>query len=251
MVNKNANGNAKKEIKQLSHPRDRRVRQLEKKRKRNERLVKNKSKIKAGDAQKVARFFWFREQCKALGCTQEPISSDEMLSLMQLYINRNQKEIRELMSLRNPPHGRIRQLEAMLEAEMEAFRSTKGVAIPSLANVDDIEILTEIWDGQTETAVVVPVNYLSLGPKVINESKLQALEARIKSIDAVRQEGMSILPKLFKHNVKTKKTEKKSVKRLVTTPEELQRRSILKSRKMQEKKQSTVREALLRERRGN
>ncbi|CCW63243.1 unnamed protein product [Phytomonas sp. EM1] len=251
MANKNAKGNAKREVKQLSHPRDRRVRQLEKKEKRNKRLVGNKNKIKAAEAQKVARFFWFREQCKALGCTHKPIFSDDVLPLIQLYINRNQKEISELKSLRNPPHGSIKQLEMMFEAEMDAFRSTKGVAIPSLVDADDVEILTEIWDGQAETAVVVPVQHVSLGQKVIDENKLHALEARIKSIDAVRQEGMSVLPKLFKSNTKAKKTEKKSVKRQVTIPEELQKRSILKSKKMQQKKQSEVREALLRERRGN
>lgn len=159
------------------------------------RLESQKNRLKAELTQQVLRFYWFREQCLALQYTTTAVPEEVVYPLTQLYIDRNAEEVKELMALRNPPTGRIKTLEAMHEQEMDAFRSSKGLLIPSLLDADDVEILTDIWDGTKETVSVVPTTGISLGQRSIVDADLQRLRVRLRPIAALRSETASLLPR--------------------------------------------------------
>lgn len=184
-----------REKRTVSHPRDRKVRQLERKEKREVRLAEQKERLKSEQTQRLVRYFWFREQCIALGYVDRAVPEEEILLLAQLYIDRNRDEIAQLKQERNPPTGRIRQLEAARVGEMDAFRSAKGLDVPSLADADDVEILTQIWDGLAETVVVVPSASVSLGTRALSPQKLAAVSARLRPIEEVRTRATPLLPR--------------------------------------------------------
>lgn len=184
-----------REKSQLCHPRDRRVRQMEKKDKRTARLAMQKDRLTLDKALRNMRLFWFRQQCIALGYLMDPVPRDRILPLVQLYINRNEGEIEVLRKCRNPPNGRIKQLQQVMEVEMDAFRSAKGIEIPVLTTGDDVEILTSIWDGEPETAVVVPVTGVSIGAGKVDAEGIHSLQQLLRPMVEVRSVATKIMPK--------------------------------------------------------
>ncbi|KAG5490803.1 hypothetical protein JKF63_00925 [Porcisia hertigi] len=188
--------NIAREKRAVPHPRDRSVRQLEKKEKRAARLDAQKNKLKMEQALQFMRFFWFREQCIALGCKTSAVPDETVAQLVQLYVDRNKEEMSALRALRNPPVGRIRVLEATLQSEEDELHSAKGLRVPSMTNADDVEILTEIWDGAQETVTVVPLTGFSMQHrKSPTKEALEKLRQCLRPVTEIRQETPVTLPK--------------------------------------------------------
>lgn len=185
--------------KQLAHPRDRKVRQLEKRQARADRVSGQELKRKQEKERQLLRMIWFREQCIALGHTKKAIPRAWWLPLVRLFIGRNDAELASLKAMRNPPVGRIRVLEHMIEEEMGELRSSKGFEIPSLGSDDEVEILTEVWDCLLETSVVLEKDYVTMPASSKDEEDAgvvqRELAARLKPIDEVRAAAVSVLPR--------------------------------------------------------
>lgn len=173
----------------ISHPRDRRVRQLSKKEKRNEKLEAQKARRRSEEALRVLRFCWFREQCLALGHTTTPVPARTVELLTRLYVDRNVDEVAALRAERNPQTGRIGKLEALREHELRQMHSAEGIAIPSLGDADDVEILTTVWDGAADTVSVVAATTLTLGAEEGEDEKesRRALAAKLRPIEELRE----------------------------------------------------------------
>lgn len=188
--------NLAREKREVPHPRDRSVRQLEKKERRAIRLGIQKTRLKTEQALQLMRFFWFREQCIALGYTMTAVPDDVVAQLAQLYVERNDEEVAELKAQRNPPRGRIKALEATRQQEMDELASAKGLRVPNLADADDVEILTEIWDGTKETATVVSaVGFSMAGRAAPSRAALAQLAGSLRPVAEVREEAPVTLPK--------------------------------------------------------
>ncbi|KPA81809.1 hypothetical protein ABB37_04078 [Leptomonas pyrrhocoris] len=188
--------NSAREKRAVPHPRDRSVRQLEKKEKRAIRLDAQKTRLKSEQTLHLMRFFWFREQCGALGYVTEAVPDDVVALLAQLYVERNDEELAELKAQRNPPLGRIKTLEALRQQEMDELASAKGLRMPSLSDADDVEILTEIWDGTKETVMVVNAVGFSLANRPRpTRAVLAQLAERLRPVAEVRKEAPVTLPK--------------------------------------------------------
>lgn len=188
--------NAAREKRVVPHPRDRSVRQIEKKEKRAIRLDAQKSRLKSEQTLQLMRFFWFREQCVALGYTTEAVPDDVIALLARLYVERNDEEVAELKAQRNPPLGRIKTLEATRQQELDELVSTKGLRIPSMSDADDVEILTDIWDGTKETATVVAaVGFSSSSRPAPSREALAQLSERLRPVAEVREDAPVTLPK--------------------------------------------------------
>ncbi|KPI87058.1 hypothetical protein ABL78_3870 [Leptomonas seymouri] len=235
--------NSAREKQAVPHPRDRSVRQLEKKEKRAVRLEAQKTRLKTEQALHLMRFFWFREQCIVLGYTTEAVPDDVVALLARLYVERNDEEVAELKAQRNPPLGRIKTLEAMRQQEMDELASAKGLRMPSLSDADDVEILTEIWDGTKETvAVVGAVGFSMANRPAPSRVALEQLSERLRPVAEVREEAPVTLPKSAvkfhatshnKKNLSVKKTEHSlaDVKTRVKAREEAKRQKRLKEQR--------------------
>ncbi|GET93739.1 hypothetical protein, conserved [Leishmania tarentolae] len=188
--------NSAREKRAVPHPRDRSVRQLEKKEKRAIRLDAQKNKLKMEKTLQLMRFFWFREQCIALGYTTTAVPEETVVQLVHLYVNRNKEELSALRLQRNPPVGRIKVLEATLQAEEDELHSAKGLRVPSMTDADDVEILTEIWDGAPETVTVVPLSSVSMQHSTPpTKEALEQLLQRLRPVGDIRKEAPVTLPK--------------------------------------------------------
>ncbi|KAG5489069.1 hypothetical protein JIQ42_00691 [Leishmania sp. Namibia] len=180
----------------IPHPRDRSVRQLEKKEKRAIRLDAQKTRLKMQQTTQLMRCFWFREQCITLGHTTTAVPGDTIAQLVQLYVDRNKEEILALRAQRNSPVGRIKVLEATLQAEKDELHSAKGLQVPSMTDACDVEILTEIWDGMQETVTVVPLTGFSMQHRTpLTTEALEQLRRRLRPVAEIRKEAPVALPK--------------------------------------------------------
>ncbi|KAG5464484.1 hypothetical protein LSCM1_00674 [Leishmania martiniquensis] len=188
--------NSAREKRAVPHPRDRSVRQLEKKEKRAIRIDAQKNRLKMQQTMLLMRCFWFREQCIALGYTTTSVPDDTVAQLVQLYVDRNNEEMLALQAQRNPPVGRIKVLEATLQAEKDELHSAKGLRVPSMTDADDVEILTEIWDGMQETVTVVPLTGFSMQHRTPPAAEaLKHLQRRLRPVAEIRKEAPVALPK--------------------------------------------------------
>lgn len=184
--------------KQLSHPRDRRVRQLEKQQARADRVSARELKRKQEKERMLLRMIWFREQCIALGCTRTAVPRKWWQPLVQLFISRNDEEIAALKAMRNPPVGRIRLLEHMASEEMAELGSGKGFEIPALGSGAEVEVLTEVWDGAGETVSVLAKDHVRLAAEADREGVAllrQELAVRVRPIEDVRAGAEAVLPR--------------------------------------------------------
>ncbi|KAG8343825.1 putative Translation machinery associated protein 16 [Trypanosoma vivax] len=178
----------------ISHPKARKVRQLERQTRRQERLSVNEEKRHAKALLECTRFIWFREQCLALGRTQAAFSHAEAKALTTLYVSRNDEELAALKNQRNPPVGRIKTIEALKTSELDLFNSSKGIAIPDIMDSDNLEILTTIWDGRANTIGVVPRVALCCADPV-DQATLDVLKAKLLPVDEVREKAAPVTPK--------------------------------------------------------
>eukprot|EP00796_Vickermania_ingenoplastis_P006656 gene6656-4772_t len=225
-----------KELRSVSHPRDRRVRQLEKKEKR---LLKMQSKKQAQQDERIKRsmrFLWFRSQCLALGYATDPVPRETIQLLTQLYISRHQEELQEIKNRSNPPAGRIKEIEALYAQEMAMFH-TGGLEVPAMSSSDDVEILTTIWDGIPETSSVLETELVK-DPGNLRNEKLCALKEKLATLDAVREQAGAVLPRRF--SKKTERNLKKSVKHMEKADDIRKRGAskLLKKQKERSKKES-------------
>lgn len=188
--------NSAREKQAVPHPRDRSVRLLEKKEKRATKLEAQKTKLKTEQTLQLMRFFWFREQCIALGHTSAAVPEATVALLVRLYVDRNIAEVAALQAQRTPPLGRIKVLEATRQAEEDELQSAKGLRVPSLMDDDDVEILTQIWDGAPETVTVVPLTGFSMQRRPApTDAALAELSRRLRPVAEVREEAPVTLPK--------------------------------------------------------
>lgn len=236
----------RRETQALTHPRDRKVRQLQKKEKRLSKMMNRKQMQTNARLLKVMRFIWFRTQCVALGYTTTPVPADVIPLLVQLYINRNLDELMELKSRPNPPAGRIKEIETVYAEEMEAFKGS-GLEIPVLTNSDDVEILTEIWDGIPETSCVVETALVPQ-PDSLDEVKLNQIQSQLVSLDSVREEAVAVLPRRMAKKteklLRSKNEKKKSVKRMDGADDIRRRTAAKQSSKQKERSKKETKEAL-------
>lgn len=235
----------RKEKAQLPHPRDRKVRQLERKEHRLKKLEKRKQFQEEARIQRALRFLWFRTQCFALEY-KTVVPSDDVPVLIQLYIDRHEDELRHLKSLKNPPAGRIKEINALSREEQEAFMSS-GFEIPILTTSDDFDILTEIWDGCPETASVLTTEFVRAPCIGICEERKRELKDRLASLDEIRMNAAAVLPRRFaKKAIKNMNCvkEKKSVKKMDSS-KEVQQRTVAKHKAKSEKKRKMEVDATL------
>lgn len=241
-----------KEKMQLPHPRDRKVRQLQRKEKRFLKLESRKQVQVDARIQRAMRFLWFRTQCLALGYhTKVPV--DDVPILVQLYVDRHEDELRQLKALNSPPAGRIKEIEALHAKEKEMFTNS-GFEVPILTSSDDFEILTEIWDGIPETASVLTAEFVKLPSTGLNENRKQELKNKLTSLDEVRQSVVKVLPHRYSkkaiensHRLRAKKSVKK-----MGSMEEVQQRTLTKGkakRDMQRKQEVRATLSKMREKR--
>ncbi|RNE94961.1 uncharacterized protein Tco025E_10266 [Trypanosoma conorhini] len=234
--------------KSLQHPNSRRVRQLERQSRREERRSERGKRQRGQELLEAARFFWFREQCLALGRPRSAFSPEEAQALAHIYLERNDVELASLRSLRAPPTGRIKKIEALRASEAAEFESAKGMVVPDLGDGDHVEVLTEIWDGRADTLHLVPRRRLTrAGARSAPTALAPELRARLKPIEDVRETAAAVAPKRalkFQARSRTQSV-KKSAK-----PEEVARRSKMRGVARQQRRIKEERARLLTSKRG-
>ncbi|EAN78173.1 Protein of unknown function (DUF2962), putative [Trypanosoma equiperdum] len=238
-------GNAKVVV---THPKSRKVRQLQRQSRREKRISEQKGKRNAKAALEAARFFWFREQCLALGRTKLAFSREEAQVLTEQYLKRNDEEIVALKSMRNPTAGRIKILEAMKTSEADDFNSSKGIVIPDITNSDNLEILTSIWDGRADTAGVVRRVGLTRTGVSPAAPAVTELEGKLLTIDEVRERSIDFTSRKARKFQTMKRVQ--SVKK-TPTAEDVWLRSKKRGVDLQAKRLRQGREAVLKTRRAN
>ncbi|KAH9578176.1 Translation machinery-associated protein 16 [Trypanosoma melophagium] len=228
----------------LVHPNSRKVKQLHRQSRRDERINKQEKKLHAQELLEAMRFFWFREQCLTLGRSRSAFAPEESQALTLIYLSRNDDEIASLKSLRNPPAGRIKTIEALKTSEFDAFHSSKGIVVPDIADEDTVEILTEIWDGRSDTVGVVPRCSLSFNSSLSTKVAeiMEQLKEKLEPIDKVREEARSVAPKKALKFQKQKRTQ--SVKKLEKF-EEVALRSKTRAAARQQKRLKEARRAMV------
>lgn len=230
---------------QLPHPRDRKVRQLQRKEQRLRKLERRKEIQEDIRIQKALRFLWFRMQCLALKY-EKVVPDDDIPILIELYIGRHEDELLQLKSLTNPPTGRIREIEAVFTEEREKFMNS-GFEIPVLTDNNDFEILTEIWDGLPETASVIATEFVKGPSGGVNDVRKRELKNRLIPLDDVRMNATEVLPRRFSRKaVKNSnlRKEKKSVKKMDSV-KEVQQRALAKGNAKSEMKRKQEVRAIL------
>ncbi|ORC85571.1 uncharacterized protein TM35_000341830 [Trypanosoma theileri] len=234
----------------FAHPNSRKVKQIQRQTRRGERINKQEKKLHSQELLEAMRFFWFREQCLTLGRLRSAFTPEESQALTTLYLSRNDEEIASLKSLRNPPLGRIKTIEALKTSEFDAFHSSKGIVIPNIADEDNVEILTEIWDGRADTVTVVPRCSLSFNSSFSTKvtAILEDLKEKLKPIDQVREEATSVAPKKMLKFLKQKRTQ--SVKK-IDKFEEVALRSKTRAAAGQQKRLKEARKAVVNSKRAD
>lgn len=235
------NGKLEKEIQALSHPRDRKVRQLQKKEKRMSKMAKRKQTQNDIKIKKAMRFLWFRTQCIALGRTTSPLNEEEAVVLTKLYISRHQEELQIIKSRSNPPIGRIKEIELLYREEHEAFQSS-GLEIPVVTSSDEIEILTTIWDGLPETSSVLNTEFVH--DRETSVECLNAIKKQLMHLDNVREAAKEVLPRRMTKKIKSIQKQKTSVKAMDNTSD-IRRRTASKHIKKQKEMRKSQYEAAL------
>ncbi|CAM44422.1 conserved hypothetical protein [Leishmania braziliensis MHOM/BR/75/M2904] len=243
--------NSAREKRAVPHPRDRSVRQLEKKEKRAIRLDAQKTRLKTEKMLQLMRFFWFREQCITLGYTTAAVPDETVAQLVQLYVGRNKEEMSALQMQRNPPVGRIKALEATLQVEEDELHSAKGLRVPNMTDAHDVEILTEIWDGTQETVTVVPVTGFSMQHRTPpTKEALEELLQRLRPVAEIRKEAPVKLPKGVIKFHAVQPCNKVSVKKTEDTAVSVRLRVKAREEAKQQKRLTEQRRAAMARRRG-
>ncbi|CAO3661761.1 unnamed protein product [Umbelopsis ramanniana] len=127
------------------HPSSRKAFQLTRVVMRNDRLEQRaRSKDSIGNP-KIDRYLWFKFALDdALPCA----SSDELHSLIEMYLSRNDEELEKLQALRKdskrPKGNRQDMLEALVKKEHDEYDN--GFELPDLQNPKIVKIL-RAWDG--------------------------------------------------------------------------------------------------------
>ncbi|ESL05916.1 hypothetical protein TRSC58_06419 [Trypanosoma rangeli SC58] len=233
--------------KALLHPNSRGVRQLERRARRDERLSERGKKQHSRELLEAARFFWFREQCLALRRSRSAFSAEEAGALIHIYLGRNDAELSSLRSMRAPPAGRIKKIEALKAGEMAEFESSKGIAVPDISDKDHVEILTEIWDGRAHTLRLVPRRRLSRNAAPAPAELVRELGARLKPIGEIRETAAAAAPRrVLKFQAQSRA---QSVKKCAR-PGEVAQRSKKRGAEQQQKRLKRERAKLLASSRG-
>lgn len=198
----------RKEAQAVSHPRDRKVRQLQKKEKHVVKMEQRKQAQVDIRLRKAVGFLWFRVQCIALEFTATAVPAGIIPSLVQLYINRNLDELTELKGRRQPPTGRIREIQGLYDEEMAAFQSC-GLEVPVLNSDEEVEVLTQIWDGLPETAAVIRTEMVKVGP-LMSDAEFLNLASKLVPLQDVHCRAANTLPRRLHKELSTQR--QKSVK---------------------------------------
>ncbi|RNE97779.1 hypothetical protein TraAM80_09160 [Trypanosoma rangeli] len=233
--------------KALQHPNSRGVRQLERRTRREERLSEREKRQHSHELLEATRFFWFREQCLALGRSRSAFSAEEVGALIHIYLGRNDAELSSLRSLRAPPAGRIKKIEALKAAEAAEFESSKGIAVPDISDKDHVEILTEIWDGRADTLRLVPRRRVARKAAAAPPGLVGKLEARLKPIEEIRETAAAAAPRRVQKFQAQSRAQ--SVKKCIK-PDEVAQRSKQRGVEQQQKRLKKERAKLLASSRG-
>lgn len=151
------------QLKQITHPKDRKLDQLQKKMRHNTKIEGYKSQRKSIEALGTARVFYIRCQCAAIlanhpDAHKNNLYTPELLeALILLHISRNDEEVALLkLEKRRPQHGRISLLEDQKKHETMIFGS-KGFLVPDITDPEVREILLDVWDGDARLVSCVPL----------------------------------------------------------------------------------------------
>jgi hypothetical protein len=211
-------------IKSLPHPKDRKVDQLQRKLRREVRLDSQKDHLNSKQALVASRFFWFRDQVQAIVAADPSrkvngFTDDEVAALASLNVDRNNDEVAELKTLRNPPAGRIKHLNNMRQSELDQLNSVKGITVPDLSKGECLDILLDVWDGDDRTITCVPLSQCSKVGKNVADA-LSKFQAVIRSTHEVREEQLNLHAPSKLRRFTSEGTEAKARKNLTKTREE-------------------------------
>ena len=155
----------------LSHPRARKIRQLQKSLRRTDARHKCLLSLKAKRNHAEEQLFWIAAAMQRLGSSpnrnsyvfsshdQVPnLASDDepglmpivMEAIVHIYINRNDQELRELKAKRQPPRGEIRKIEIQKEKELNEFQNGNGFLVPPFASRSEIQLTLEWMEAVME-----------------------------------------------------------------------------------------------------
>eukprot|EP00758_Cryptobia_borreli_P013534 Tbor_TRINITY_DN5844_c1_g2::TRINITY_DN5844_c1_g2_i1::g.6772::m.6772/K14860/TMA16; translation machinery-associated protein 16 len=173
-------------LKTITHPKDRKIDQLQKRMRHNTKIDVSKDKRRAMDSLTTTRVFWFRVQCEKFKTHPDSFFTPELQEAMIIqHIKRNEKEIALLKMEKRPMRGRIDMLEAQQEEEASLF-VRKGLAVPDITCSDVREILCDIWDGDSALVSCVPLKtFKKKHLEIKNLTKV--LEENTVPIDQVRE----------------------------------------------------------------
>ncbi|CAD2213258.1 Translation machinery-associated protein 16, putative [Angomonas deanei] len=216
-----------REVKSLSHPRDRRVRQIEKREKRGLRVLQQKERQKNQHQQRLNRYEWLKDSVFLLGVAQSEagcLSEEDVLLLVQVYIERHIREANKLRRERNHPRGLVKQLHNAYEAEMAELRSTQGMMVPQLDTPKAVAKLLE-WDGTMEGSKSLDTVTVSLDTRVLERAKVDEVAALLVDVDGEEHQKTARAKRVGvkktarrvvgggKANLKLKSTVRKSLKK--------------------------------------
>ncbi|KAI9285313.1 translation machinery-associated protein 16 [Umbelopsis sp. AD052] len=162
------------------HPSSRKAFQLTRVVMRNDRLEQRaRSKDSIGNP-KIDRWLWFKF---ALDDTLPCASSEELHSLIDMYLNRNEEELEKLQALRKdskrPKSSRQDMLEALVKKEHDEYN--KGFELPDLQNPKNVKILRE-WDGdknsmaRIKTKTVLNPSAIPLAPTAASTTNKDVMD---------------------------------------------------------------------------
>lgn len=149
------------------HPDSRKVKQMRRVMRHNIRHDGIKARVTNERTMLAERFLWFRESLGKV-CGLGLPTSDVVDALAEVYALRGDAEIASLKRERNPPRGRIRQLEDRRALEIDQLKSSKGLSMPLVTSQDGMQSLLTEWDGSAEhvgKVKVVGVSRVSQTPE--------------------------------------------------------------------------------------
>ncbi|GBB88467.1 hypothetical protein RclHR1_00150063 [Rhizophagus clarus] len=178
----------------IIHPSSRKAAQLQRISLRKDRLEKGKSRRVSERVQPIVeRLLWFRYAFDdKLPCATKA----EAYGLIEMYITRNDDEIKNLISLRKVNSSRYFYLESLKLKEKKEY--IEGFEIPDLMNPKNVKLLRQ-WDGDVNSISRIKIIRIE-DPNNVNNLKTtaQILEEKRKLNEKFNQNSLENIMDDFK-----------------------------------------------------
>ena len=188
------------------HPESRAIKQTKARMRHNMRVQLSKETVDHCKTLKGGKFTWFKVQIQNLRVQEllaaeaeesrdndeeeedeapsaisiTPLNMNELKTLANAYLNRNDEELKELKKRRNVPHGEVKRLSTLKETETLELRSRKGMEVPLVINKDGMDDFMA-WDGLDKTVEKLPTMRLTSDGK-----DYERIEIPVVDMDEVR-----------------------------------------------------------------